>query len=79
MPIVLALAALSAVAQSQVVYSTISKPLPGNVVSLGFECCAVMEFGDGLGLVHTAGGTLHQITIVMSSWGCQYGSVSAGK
>ena len=37
-----------------------------------------MGFSEGLGIVHSAGGTLHQIIIVMSSWGCQYRSVSAG-
>ncbi len=65
-------------AQTITVYNSIPKPLPGNVVSMGYECCAVMEFGDGLGLVATGGGTLGQVTVVMSSWGCQTGSWSAG-
>ena len=75
---VLTLAALPTFGQNQVVYSTISSPLPGNVVSQGFECCAVQEFGDGLGLVNSAGGQLQQVTVVLSSWACESGSWNVG-
>ncbi len=44
------------------------------IASLGFECCGVNEFGDGLNL--TASGTLDSVSIVLDSWGCQKGDSS---
>src|SRR5437763_1963845 len=42
--------AVTAAAQTQVVYNSIPKPLPGNVGSEGPEAYAFTEIGDGLGL-----------------------------
>src|SRR5437660_12811787 len=71
------LMAVTAFAQTVTVYNSVPKPLPGNVVSEGFECCAVQEFGDGLNLVAT-GGTIGQVTMVLSSWACQTGNWVSG-
>jgi hypothetical protein len=60
-------------AHAQVGYTSIQKPLPGNVVSEGFECCAVQEFGDGVHLA-TIGGKIGQVSVVLSSWACKGGS-----
>jgi hypothetical protein len=56
-----------------IVYNSVPKQIHG-IPSLGFECCQVKEFGDGLNLTHT--GRLGQISIVMDSWGCQVGGTS---
>jgi hypothetical protein len=53
-----------------VVYNSVPKPLHG-IPSQGFECCQVLEFGDGMNLTHT--GRLNAVSIVMDSWGCQTG------
>jgi len=54
----------------RVVYNSVPKRIHG-ISSLGFECCQVKEFGDGLNLTHT--GRIDQAAIVMDSWGCQTG------
>jgi hypothetical protein len=61
-------------AQETTVYNTIPNPLPGNVLSEGFAANQINEFGDALSLQGPAGSTLHQITIVLSSWACQSGT-----
>jgi hypothetical protein len=53
------------------VYNSIPKPVSSFISSLGFECCQVQEFGDGLKLTHT--GRLGSVSVVMDSWGCQAG------
>jgi hypothetical protein len=46
----------------------------GNVASEGPEAYAFSELGDGLNLVaEPASSTLSQVTVVLSSWGCQSG------
>ena len=57
------------------VYNSIPKPVSSYIASLGFECCSVKEFGDGLKLTHT--GRLDSVSVVMDSWGCQSGSWNA--
>jgi len=61
-------------AQTQTVYNSIPKPLPGNVASEGPEAYAFSQLGDGFSLAGETGGTLGQVTVVMSSWACQNGS-----
>ena len=34
----------------EIVYSSIPKPLPGNVASLGYEATSTSEFGNGVNL-----------------------------
>lgn len=64
-------------AQTQTVYNSIPKPLPGNVASEGPEAYGFAELGDGFTLTTTTG-TLGQVTVIMSSWACQTGNVTAG-
>ena len=50
-----------------VVYNNIPSPLPGNVVSQGYQCCATAELGDNISF----GGTARRAksaTVLMSSW-----------
>jgi hypothetical protein len=52
-------------------------PLPGNVSSVGFECCQVSEFGDEIRLSKFQS-HLNRILIVMSSWACETGTWDGG-
>jgi hypothetical protein len=52
-------------------------PLPGNVSSVGFECCQVSEFGDEIRLSKT-GAHLSRMLVVMSSWACETGTWDGG-
>jgi hypothetical protein len=54
------------------VYNNIPSPLPGNVASVGFEATGASEFGGQVGFAGT-NRTKPQVTVVMSSWGCQSG------
>ncbi len=54
----------------QIAYNSVPHQLHG-ISSLGFECCQVNEFGDGVNLAQT--GTLSTVSVVMDSWGCQSG------
>ena len=54
-----------------VVYDSIPNQLHA-ISSVGFECCQVKEFGDGLKL--TKPGVLDTVSVVMDSWGCQNGT-----
>lgn len=70
-------AAISAFGQGQTIYNSIPAPLPGNVVSLGYEATSTAEFGDRVQF----GGTFRKVSRVtqtMSSWGCEAGSWYAG-
>jgi hypothetical protein len=42
------------------------------IASEGFECCSTKEFGDGVGFSRT-GAHLGQVSVILSSWGCQNG------
>lgn len=67
----MAIAAGTASAAS--VYNNISKPLPGNLPSWGFQATQTAEFG---GLVEFAGTARKEpaVTVVMSSWACEFGT-----
>ncbi len=62
---------------SAAVFNSIPKTLPGNVPSVGFEATSAKEFGD---YARFAGNKrkLQNVTVVMSSWGCESGTWSAG-
>ncbi len=58
-----------ALADSAVLYNNIPSPLPGNIVSIGYEAAGAGEFG---GLIQFAGSSssysLTSATVVMSDW-----------
>jgi hypothetical protein len=54
------------------VYDSIPAPLPGNVPSEGPEAYAFNEFGDQVALATTQR-LLTNVSVTMSSWGCQSG------
>ncbi len=63
---------VGAFGQGQTIYNSVPAPLPGNVVSLGYEATSTAEFGDRVQF----GGTYRKVTKVsqiMSSWGCEAG------
>jgi hypothetical protein len=66
-----------AVAGEAVIFNSVPSPLPGNVISEGFECCQVREFGDGIVFPTGTGGTLTNVTVIMSSWACTSGNWTA--
>jgi hypothetical protein len=75
-----AVAAISAFAMSaaaasatEVVYSNIPAGIAGNYSSIGPEAYAYREFGGQMELAKTARNK-PTVEVVMSSWGCQYGS-----
>jgi hypothetical protein len=57
----------------KIIYSSIPKPLPGNVASVGLEATATREVGDGLVFRPGAGGTIDDVTVILSSWACKTG------
>ena len=57
-----------ALAQGTVVYDGIPSPVPPNVVSLGFQCCATSEFGDEIKLDPFTPRRTGYATVVMSNW-----------
>ncbi len=59
--------ALSLSAQTTV-YNSVPNPLPPNVVSQGFQCCSVSEFGDEITLAPATPRTAGFANVVMSSW-----------
>lgn len=62
----------------KIIYSSIAKPLPGNVASEGPEAYAFREIGDGLVFVPGAGGIIDDVKVVLSSWGCVTGHWYSG-
>src|SRR5262249_48662337 len=68
---------VQAFAQGSTIYNSIPNPLPGNVVSLGYEASSAAEFGDRVQFAGTARSVL-TVTQTMSSWGCQSGSWFGG-
>jgi hypothetical protein len=59
-----------------VVYNDLASPLPGNYASIGYAATQTSEYGGQVELAGTS--RKHAIvTVGMSSWGCQEGSVSA--
>lgn len=58
-----------------VIYDSTVEPNPGNLASQSYEATATAEFGNQI----TFGGTarvLNDVTVQMSSWGCQSGNWS---
>ena len=70
-------ATVSAFGQGQTIYNSIPAPLPGNVVSLGYEATSTAEFGDRVQFAGTFR-KVSKVTQTMSSWGCEAGSWYAG-
>jgi hypothetical protein len=70
---VLGASAVSASAETEVVYNNLPESNPGNVVSESFEATQTAQFG---GLVELAGAARKggTVTVAMSSWGCQQGA-----
>ena len=62
--------------QSSAIYDSIVVNSRGktssDIASEGFECCSTKEFGDGL-VFTRSGARLNQVSVVLSSWGCQSG------
>lgn len=72
-----ALASSSAVAKGDpdVLYKSTVTPLPGNLPSQPFQAQQTSEFGNRVIMTKTAQ-TLSNVTVTMSSWGCQSGGWS---
>jgi hypothetical protein len=51
-----------------VYYNAVPSPLPPNVPSVGFQCCATAEFGDRVQLEAAAPRTAGFATVVLSDW-----------
>jgi hypothetical protein len=56
-----------------VIYDSTVSPLPGNLPSEGPEAYSFTELGDEVTFADNAR-TLKQVTVTLSSWGCQAGS-----
>ena len=54
-------------ASADVIYDTIPTPLPGNIVSLGYQARSTSESGDHIAFSGTAR-KLTTVTATMSSW-----------
>ena len=55
-------------ATGTVVFDSIPSPIPGNVVSKGFQCCQTAELGDEITLEGDTPRRLGFVTVLMSSW-----------
>jgi len=62
---------------TKVTYNSVPNNLPGNVVSQAFQAQQTSEFGDSVTLAAGPRGA-ESATVVMSSWGCQYGTWYGG-
>jgi hypothetical protein len=60
-------------ANAAVIYNNTPKPLPGNLPSVGFQATSTSEFG---GLVEFASTQRREptVTVIMSSWACEFSS-----
>jgi hypothetical protein len=75
---VTALAAIGAgTAGAELVYNNVPSPLPGNFVSIGLEATSSSEFGGEIELAGKAR-SKPTLTVVMSSWACETGTVESG-
>lgn len=74
----IAIIACVSMGSGQVIYNSIPSPLPGNVVSLGYEATSTAEFGDQVQFSVGSGRNLLKVTQTMSSWGCEAGSWHEG-
>jgi len=57
----------------KVIYDSTVTPLPGNLPSVGAEAYSFTELGDQVTFADKAR-TLKEVTVTLSSWGCQAGS-----
>jgi hypothetical protein len=77
---ILAATALSAVvagtAGAEVVYNNVPSSLPGNFASIGLAATSSSEFGGQVALAGTARKS-PTVTVVMSSWACETGTVQS--
>lgn len=51
-----------------VVFDNLPSPVPGNVVSLGYQCCGTSELGDLIQLEADTPRRAGYVTVLMSSW-----------
>jgi len=52
--------------------------MPGNVASLGFEATSTREFGDHVRFTPGSKRRVREVTVVLSSWGCETGAWNTG-
>lgn len=71
----LAASSTGAKGDPDVLYKSTVTPLPGNLPSVGFQATQTSEFGNRIRMTKTAQ-TLSNVTVTMSSWGCQNGGGS---
>ncbi|HYI14970.1 MAG TPA: hypothetical protein VEX37_06245, partial [Thermomicrobiales bacterium] len=57
----------SAATETEVVFDTIPNPLPGNIISQGFQATSTDEIGDHISVTGEAR-TLTSVTVTMSAW-----------
>jgi hypothetical protein len=55
-------------AMADVVYDSLPSLTPYSVTSVGYECCQVSEFGQGVQLQGDVGATLTSATVLMDNW-----------
>ncbi len=60
-------AAQAAPASAAVIYDSTPNPLPNNVVSIGYQCCQIAEFGDYIRFAGTLR-LLTTVTLTLSNW-----------
>jgi len=63
----------AAFSQGLPIYNNIPSPLPGNLLSWGFEAAGTSEFGDRVMFAPATGRALTTVNVTMSSFGCQSG------
>ena len=73
---VAAVAMLASAANAETVYDNVPSPLPGNFASIGLAATSSSEFGGEIELAGTKRAK-PTVTVVMSSWACQSGSVES--
>jgi hypothetical protein len=70
------LAIVAGTAGAEVVYNNVPSPLPGNFASIGLAATSTSEFGGQVELAGTARKN-PTVTVVMSSWACETGTVES--
>jgi hypothetical protein len=71
--IVLSAVAAGTAVAATTIYDNIPSTIPGNVVSEGFECCSISQFGGQVSFIHGKWKN-PKVTVLMSSWACQQGT-----
>jgi hypothetical protein len=74
---VVASSANAAPVAGQVIYDSTTSPLPGNLVSEAYEATSASQIGNEVSFA-PGSRTLQQVTVTLSSWGCQQGSWTGG-